>query len=249
MRKRRRQRLLREPFPDAWEAILMRNVRHYRYLPAECRARLRDALRIFAAEKEWVGCGGLEMRDEIRVTIAGAACLLVLGVPGFYFDGVKSILVYPETYAHPQQRQAHGIVEEDVPISGEAWHRGPVVLAWRDVLRGVRNPHDGHNVVLHEFAHQLDGLDGEMGGSPPIADRDLAARWEQVFQGEYEQLVQTVQYGGPTLIDAYGATNRSEFFAVVTECFFELAEPLRDWHPELYDLLKAFYRVDPASWL
>lgn len=248
MKQRRRRRILAEPFPQDWHQYLLRNVPYYRLLPEPDRARLCDALRIFVAEKKWVGCGGLEMSDEVRVTIAGIASLLVLGTSDFYFDVVKSVLVYPETYSHLEQQQPDGVVRQDVPVSGEAWHRGPVVLAWNDVLRDLRHPRNGRNVVLHEFAHQLDGLDGEMGGMPPMPDRQLAERWKDVFGREYAQLVESVRHGVLTLLDPYGATSRAEFFAVATEFFFDLPRPLHREHPELYDLLKAFYGQDPASW-
>lgn len=248
MKQRRRRRLLAQPLPEAWRQYLSRNVPYYRLLSELDRRRLGKALRIVVAEKRWEGCGGLEMSDEIRVTIAGTACLLILGVADFYFDGVQSILVYPDTYSHREQRDPSGVVRQDVPISGEAWHRGPVVLAWGDVLRDLRHPHHGRNVVLHEFAHQLDGLDGEMGGTPPMPDRQLAARWDEVFSREYRQLVEAGRHGIPTLLDPYAATSRAEFFAVSTEFFFNLPGPLRQSHPALYDLLKTFYCQDPASW-
>jgi len=245
---RRRRKLLAQPFPEAWERILTRNVRHYSRLPESARAGLRDAARIFAAEKEWVGCNGLEINDEVRVTIAGSACLLVLGVQEFYFDRVQSILVYPHVYTHPQH-QSGVFVQEDVPVLGEAWYGGPVVLSWREVLRGARNPYDGRNVVLHEFAHQLDALDGAMGGTPPLANAELVRRWEQVVGREFEALVDHVRHGRPTLLDPYGATNLSEFFAVATEAFFERAAEFRREHPELYELLQRFYQQDPATWI
>lgn len=243
----RRRKLLAQPLPGTWEGILAHNVRHDRLLGESDRVRLRQTARVLVAEKKWVGCNGLEISEEICVTIAAGASLLVLGSPGFYFPRVKSILVYPEIYTHPRQ-QLGLLVAEDVPVSGEAWYRGPVILSWRDVLRGARNPYDGHNVTIHEFAHQLDALDGAMDGTLPWTMPGQRERWEEVLQREFDDLRHQVEHGEPTLLDPYGASNRSELFAVASECFFELPLELRSRHGELYELLAAFYHQDPATW-
>lgn len=250
LRNRRRRNLLAQPFPAAWEEILARNVRHDARLPPELRAKLRNLIKVFVAEKEWVGCGGLEMTDEIRVTIAAQACLLLLGVEDFYFDRVRTILVYPSTFVKPPEWQRHGglIEEEEEPTLGEAWHRGPVVLSWKHVRRSGRKKDQGRNVVLHEFAHQLDGLDGEMGGTPPLRGPEEYRRWNEVVTAEFGALAESVRHGEDTWLDPYGATNEAEFFAVVTEHFFEEAAQLRKYYPELYQVLSDFYRLDPAAW-
>jgi MtfA peptidase len=248
-RHRRRRELLAQPFPEAWEQYLTRNVRHDAWLPQELRAKLRGLVKVFVAEKEWVGCGGLEMSDEIRVTIAGQACLLLLGVEEYYFDHVRTILVYPGMFVKPPEWQRHwGLIEEDRPTLGEAWHRGPVVLSWKHVRRGGRGMQGGRNVVLHEFAHQLDGLDGEMGGTPPLRTAEEYRRWNEVVTEEFHRLVERVRRGEENWLDPYGATNEAEFFAVTTEHFFEEAEEMRGYYPELYQVLSDFYRLDPAVW-
>jgi Mlc titration factor MtfA (ptsG expression regulator) len=248
MKNRRRRSLSAQPFPAAWLAYLERNVATYRLLPPDKRQKLQSCIHIFVAEKHWVGCGGLEITDEIKVTIAGQACLMLLGIEGYCFDGVKSILVYPSAYSHPPERQTrHLVVEDGLPIAGESWHRGPVVLSWDAVLREGRDASYPSSLVIHEFAHHLDALDGEMGGTPPIPHRE-ASDWESVMSREYERLVAAVRTGLPSLLDSYGASNRAEFFAVASECFFRRPNEMQQARADLYRLLVSFYQIDPATW-
>jgi hypothetical protein len=240
----RRERIRARPFPEAWLGHLRKNVAHYEYLSAAEQAKLRDDLRVFVAEKNWEGCGGLVMTDEIKVTIAAQACLLVLALEHKYYDRVLSVLVYPHAY-RGGAREEWGTRGEG--RSGEAWYRGPVVLAWDDVDYEGRHPREGHNVVFHEFAHQLDMLDGEINGTPPLSDAAQARRWHDVMTAEYRRLVAASERGRATLLDHYGATDEAEFFAVCTECFFDRPVEMRRQHPQLYDLLREFYRQDPAE--
>jgi Mlc titration factor MtfA (ptsG expression regulator) len=246
LRGRRRRKLLSTPFPAAWLEYLRRNVSHYEFLNEAERARLRDDLRILVAEKRWEGCGGLRMTDEIKVTIAAQAALLVLGIGHNYFERVRSILVYPRGYRAP------GPDGEDVPGEthgrlGEAWYRGPVVLSWADALAGGRNQGGGQNLVFHEFAHQLDMLDGLIDGTPLLETPAEYRRWREVMTAEYERLTREAGEGRRTLLDPYGATNEGEFFAVATECFFEQPVALSRQHPKLYELLRDYYHQDPAA--
>jgi hypothetical protein len=249
-KKSRRRRLLAEAISLEWLGLLKQRVPYYGYLSTEQKTQLCDDLRIFIAEKQWVGCGGQQITDEIRVLIAAQACLLTLNIqPTYHYDRVKSILVYPTAYRHPGKFENHGgIVSEGTVLSGEAWPRSPIVLSWRDVLEGIANPHDGYNVVFHEFAHHLDGLDGDTDGTPPLESRQQYAAWDAVVSTEYNRLVQAVNAGTPSLLREYGATNRAEFFAVATECFFERGQELKQRQPELYDVLRGFYQFDTASW-
>jgi MtfA peptidase len=250
LKNRRRQKLLAEPFPAEWDEYLRRSVPYAAYLAAEQLARLKDNLRIFVAEKEWVGCGGLEVIDEMRVTIAALACLLVLEIyPTYHYDRIKSVLVYPGVFRRPEPRLSRrGEILESPALLGEAWHRSPIVLSWKAVLAGVKDPHDGHNVVFHEFAHHLDGIDGDVDGTPPLESREQYRTWDRVFEQEYHRLVKAARAGEPSLLDCYGAENEAEFFAVATECFFECGRQLKDEHPDLYDILRGFYRQDTAAW-
>ena len=250
LKRRRRRKLLAKPFPEEWYGYLDQNVRQYGCLPAGQQERLRDLLRIFASERTWVGCAGFVITDEVRVTIAAQACLLLLGVEGDWcFDALHSVLVYPDAVALPPKMQTHTvIVDEGLPISGQAWYRGPVILSWYHALTGGRYPHDGHNVVLHEFAHQIDALSGEMGGSPPLPTRIQHERWEEVMAREYARIVNDVRHGRRTVLDEYAAASRAEFFAVATEHFFEQPQRVRKYHPELYEVLQMLYHVNPVEW-
>ena len=198
-------------------------------------------------EKDWEGCGGLEMTDEIRVTIAAQACLLILNIEHEYYRRVTSILVYPAAYKTMPSRGRDGVIREGQANLGEAWLRGPVVLSWDDARRGALDPKDGHNLVFHEFAHKLDMLDGAADGTPPLADQETLRQWFQTMTREFAALRDAAERGRKTVLDTYGATNPAEFFAVATECFFEKARQLRQRHPSVYELLKDYYQQDPAE--
>lgn len=248
LKKRRRRQILAKPFPAQWIGYLERNVPQYRLLSPAEQAKLRDDVQIFIAEKHWEGCGGLTMTDEIRVTIAAQACLLVLAMDGEFYDRVPSILVYPAGYRVPESVQrGTGVIDQaGEGRLGESWYRGPVVLSWADVLAEGRTPGRGHNLVFHEFAHQLDMLDGPADGTPPLPDADHYRRWQSVMTDEFRHLVQQSEHGQATLLDTYGAQNEAEFFAVATECFFDRPEALARRHSRMYDLLRDYYRQDPA---
>ena len=248
LKKRRRRRLLAAPFPAEWLSFLNHNVAVYRLLTEAEQARLRDDLRVFVAEKSWEGCGGLTVTDEIRVTIAAQACLLLLGIEHDYFSRVLTILVYPGAYRSPEgDLGPAGVVHEDTGRLGEAWYRGPVILSWDAVRGGGQDHHDGQNVVLHEFAHQLDFLDGLADGTPPLKSREQYRRWHEVMTAEYERLIKDSAHHKARLLDDYGATNPTEFFAVATECFFEKPVQMKRRHAALYDVLREYYGQDTAA--
>jgi Mlc titration factor MtfA (ptsG expression regulator) len=248
-RRRKRERIRKRPFPPAWLEILERNVPFYRLLTAEEQAELRGDIQVFLEEKRFEGCGGLAITDEIRVTIAAQACILLLHRQTDDYPRMETILVYPHRYlANHKQRLPDGTVLEGIHTRlGESWYRGPVVLAWDDVLRGAADIHDGHNVVFHEFAHQLDSESGANEGAPALPRRSMYIAWARVLGQAYEHLTDDLKHHRRTFIDAYGATNPAEFFAVVTEAFFEQAVQLKRRHPELYEQLATFYQQDPAS--
>jgi Mlc titration factor MtfA (ptsG expression regulator) len=247
---RRRKRLREVPFPPEWRAVVERNVPYYGCLPDAQRRELEGLIQIFVAEKSFEGAGGLTMTDEIRVTIAAQACMLLLGRETDIYPGLQAIIVYPHAYiAHAVRRQNDGTVFEGRQVRlGESWMQGALVLSWDDVVRGAADFHDGHNVVFHEFAHQLDAESGGTEGAPVLANRSMYVAWARVLGAEYESLVESVRRHRPSFLDQYGATNPAEFFAVATEFFFEKSAALRRLHPELYEQLRLFYRQDPAEW-
>lgn len=248
--RRRRRRLLSRPFPAEWETVLGRNFRKWGRLTEEERGLMRRLITIFAAEKSWEGCAGVEMTDEIRVTVSAQACLLLLGQEEDehrFFPRVKSILVYPNAYTVPGGRpRRDGVTHPTPPRLGEAHYRGPVVLSWPHVVAGGRDEADGRNLVMHEFAHKLDMLDDVVDGTPPLAGREQVQEWVKVMSAEFARLKAATRRGVATLLDAYGATNEAEFFAVATEAFFERPVAMRDRHPALYEVLRGYYRQDAA---
>jgi MtfA peptidase len=247
LQKRRRQALLASIFPDAWLGYLAHNVVHYAFLSTQEQAKLRDDLRIFIAEKQWEGCGGLVMTDEIHVTIAALASILTLGFEDEHFDRVHSVLVYPEAYVVPVEHPigSHVTLQMLQDRLGEAHYRGPVILSWNEVLAAAREPGAGNNLVFHEFAHQLDMLDGLVNGTPVLSNDELADRWRRIMDREFE--AHRRHRHRDSLLDPYGATSEAEFFAVATECFFDRPLDLREEHRDLYTLLRDYFNQDPAA--
>jgi Mlc titration factor MtfA (ptsG expression regulator) len=247
-RRRRRAKTRARPFPPAWAEVL-ETLPLYRRLSEADQAELRGHVLVFLDEKRFEGCGGLEVTDTMKVTVAAHACLLLLHRQTDYYPDLTSILIYPHAYeSHQEQVLPSGIVVEGPSVRlGESWTRGEVVLAWDAAEAGFRDVRDGENVILHEFAHQLDQEDGRADGAPPLASRARYAPWARILSREYERLQEAVERGKRTELDAYGATNPAEFFAVVTESFFERPKQLKRKHPQLYEQLRSFYEQDPAS--
>ncbi len=245
-REHRRRELLATPFPSHWRPYLAANVAFYAVLTPPERAKLERDLRLLVAEKHWEGHGGQEITEEIQVTVAAQACLLILNRAEDDFGHVESVLVYPGAYLTPRQIRAGAVVTETAqPTEGTAAQWGAVVLSWADALAGGRRQTDGQNVVFHEFAHQLDMKDGDANGVPYLDTRAQVEEWSRVMSAEYQALTDAVAQGHPTLINAYGATNAAEFFAVATETFFDRPSALSHHHPHLFNVLKDYYRQDP----
>jgi Mlc titration factor MtfA (ptsG expression regulator) len=249
--QRRRRKVRARPFPSAWKSIITRNVPIFGRLPRTDQTELLGCVQIFLAEKHFEGCGGLELTDEIRLTIAAQACLLLLHRETDYYPELTSILVYPSAYiAHEDRYLGDNIWEqgEDGRLGHTGRRMGSLVLAWDEAKRGAADPADGRNLVLHEFAHQLDFEDSQTDGAPALSTRNEYMAWARVMSREFEALRRADEAGTPTLLDTYGATNPAEFFAVATEAFFERPLVLRAKQPEMYAQLAAFYRQDPASY-
>jgi len=247
-KNRRREALRAQPLSVEERAVLDKNIPYLATLSTEDRSELEALVRIFVAEKSFEGCGGLVLTDEIKLTIAAQACLLLLHRKTDIYPNVDAIVVYPSAYRVPtEQHEGAVVLEGDQTRLGESWQRGLVVLAWDHVLSGAAEPRDGQNVVLHEFAHQLDGESGDMNGTPELHARARYTSWAQVLGTEFEALSQRLHAGRSSDIDPYGATNPAEFFAVLTEMFFEKPRALKRRHAELYAELAEFYKQDPAQ--
>lgn len=234
------RRLLSQPLPAERADCLKKHVSAYSKMSASLQRRLEQIVAVMLARCNWEGCEGLVLRDEMRTRIAGHAAVMLLGAKDYYFDSVSVVLVYPGIICRRgEARQG--------PAVGEAWSNGGIVLSWPEVERiGVYE--NEHNVVVHEFAHHLDGRDGEMGGSIPFSSAADQAAWARVSATEYEQLLEDVSRRRATVLDPYGATNEAEFFAVASEAFFEQPHTTRTHHQELFDLMVKFYQIDPRLW-
>ncbi len=248
LRRRRRRRLLARPLPPEDLAALEALPYGARLTDVE-RARWRDLAREIEDRIHWEGRGGIEVTPTMRWTIAGGAARLVIGLPDGAFDRVRTVLLTPRKFQPSEPAVDElGIVHQDARHTGEAWHEGVVVLSWSDVRRALDRPGEGYDVVVHEFAHQLDlGRDGWFDGTPDLGSVDDRVRWHEVMQREFEGLRRAAMAKRRTFLDPYGATDPSEFFACVSEEFFDSPSDLREHHPELYAVLKSFYRQDPAS--
>jgi Mlc titration factor MtfA (ptsG expression regulator) len=249
-RRRRRAAAMAVPLPASAARTIDLNVPAVRSLPPELRARLESLVGAFLAEKEFIGCNGLRVTEEMRATIAAMACLLVLGRSGHY-DQLHSVLVYPAAFwVEDEVEDEAGVVEKRRRVlSGEAWDSSRIILSWEDVLEAARHPGEGYNVALHEFAHYLDA-EGLGLAAPPSSEGRVrsVADWANDLAAEFESLLDAVDRGQYTFLDPYAAEDEAEFFAVATEDFFERPAELLRAHPRLYALLQEFYAVDPAAW-
>ncbi len=246
----RHRRIKKRAFPSEWIVIIERNISLYNRLPQSLRKRLHGHINVLLAEKSFKGCGGLQLTDEIKVTIAAQAALLLLNERGNYFSKLRIILVYPSAFiANKTTPFGELYLEEKQVKAGESWLTGIVVLSWENIRYDLKHWKDGHNLVLHEFAHQLDQEAGSASGVPILEKRSDYVSWGQVFRTEYEKLRHQVERGLETVINEYGATDPAEFFAVATETFFEKPFQMERKHPELYNELKRYYKLDPVEWM
>lgn len=246
----RRRALARQPFPAAWRPVLARHVPQVCRLPADLQLRLKQRMQVFIAEKPFIGCNGLVVTEAMRVVVAAQACLLLLNRPQWHFANLRQVLLYPGAFLVDRVRtEAGGVLRDERQVlAGESWSQGQVILSWDDVRSGAADPGDGRNVVVHEFAHQLDQADGQSNGAPPLPYGMDGRRWARVLQAEFDHLQRQLAAGEPNLLGAYAATNPAEFFAVASEVFFEQGPQLAAERPALYAELSAFYGVEPTSW-
>jgi len=219
-------------------------------MPADLQLQLKQHIQVFISEKNFIGCNGIKITDEIKITIAAQACLLLLNRKTDYYPKLRTILVYPSAFLKEQsQRSANGVqYTRKVALSGESWDFGKIVLSWQDSLHGAELPNDGHNVVIHEFAHQLDQENGKANGAPILSKGQSYQSWSEIFSQQFEALKKQAATGTPSIFDYYGATEPAEFFAVVSEVFFEKSKQFHHQHPALYHQLTEYYKVNPIHW-
>ncbi|AZG37064.1 MAG: M90 family metallopeptidase [Shewanella psychromarinicola] len=247
---RQRNIVTRQPFPTRWRNILKTRFPYFKAMPTDLQLQLKKHIQIFIDEKQFVGCNGFEINDEVKVTIAAQACLLLLNRKTDYYPKLKQILVYPSAFIVEQNRTGLGGVQSTQRnvLLGESWEYGKVVLSWNSTVEGAADPFDGSNVVIHEFAHQLDQEDGSANGAPPLRDITSYRSWSTTLGQEFQQLQYCAQHHIPSLFNYYGATNPAEFFAVISETFFERPVEFYQQHQQLYKELSQFYQLDPINW-
>ena len=247
----RLNRVLARPIDPQWQAILARNVPVYLPMSGELQHQLHKLIQQFLHQKKFVGCAGIEVDDEMRLTIAGQACLLLLNRRTRVYPDLHTILVYPSAFMVPRKQvdEAGVVTEARQDLLGESWGDGRVILAWDHVQRGAHDWTDGQNVVLHEFAHQLDSESGSNNGAPYLGSSSNYRNWSQVLSRDFANLRVDAMYRQHSVMDHYGATSPAEFFAVATETFFEKPWEMAQRHGELFSELFKYYRVDPRAWL
>ncbi|WP_394200602.1 zinc-dependent peptidase [Shewanella waksmanii] len=248
--QRRRQRIANQPFPHPWRKTLQAKVPYYRHLPTDLQLQLKKHIQIFLHEKIFIGCDGIKITDEIRLTVAAQACLLLLNRPTNYYPKLQKILIYPSPFIVNNQTTAPGgvVSEQQRVLAGESWDTGTVILSWQTTQKDTANPCDGSNVVLHEFAHQLDQETGPANGAPQLEKTEDYQQWSLVLAREFERLQNAAHQHEYSLFSYYGATNPAEFFAVITEVFFEQPHALFAQHRHLYQQLSHFFKLDPVNW-
>ena len=247
----RRQRIRRQPFPPAWRDILRRRMPALAQMPADVQLQLKKLAQVLIAEKPFIGCAGLVVTDEMRVLVSVQAALLLLRRGAGYYPQLRQVLIYPGAFVVDRSNAgAAGLVhQERRALAGESWQQGQVLLSWQDVLAGAADPHDGHNVVIHEFAHQLDQESGAANGAPWLREPARRARWAQVLGHEFQALQERLAQEESGLIEPYAATNAAEFFAVVSELFFEKPAELALAHRALFAEFCGYYGVNPMHWI
>ena len=245
-RRRARRQQLDAGFLPQWRVLLGTRLPYWKWLSGEERDRVEYLALDLMVNTRWEAANGFEITDEMRVMIAAQAAILILELPDDSYRLVRTILVHPTTVMlHGERHLGGGIMSrEPTPILGLAEHRGPVLITWDTVRNDARHPGTGHNVVFHEFAHQLDMLDGTVDGTPPLATPEQFDRWVEVCTEVYDRVV--AGEAGASL-SSYAGVNPGEFFAVATEVFFDDPVALRAEHRDLYGVLCDFYRQDPAA--
>ncbi|WP_192021346.1 zinc-dependent peptidase [Shewanella sp. WPAGA9] len=246
----RRAKVTKQAFPKQWRQILKHRFPYFKAMPTDLQLQLKKHIQVFIEEKEFIGCDGFIITDEVRVTIAAQACLLLLNRKTDYYPKLRQILVYPYAFIVEKQGTDFAGVQSNQRnvLLGESWGNGKIILSWKSTIDGAADPTDGQNVVIHEFAHQLDQENGQANGAPPLRDITSYSAWSTILGQEFDTLQRCASQQLPSLFNYYGATNPAEFFAVITETFFEMPHDFYQQHPLLYKELSRFYQLDPIHW-
>jgi MtfA peptidase len=250
LRNRRRKRLLAEPFPPHWDAVLRNNVAHYARLATAEQAKLRDAVRVLIDEKGWEPARGFHVTEEMKLTIAAQAALMLIGMEKHdYFASVPSIVVHPGEFRRPdpEDMTAEDEVTDEI-VDGLASYRGPVVVGWDLVKAEARDPEAGYSVVIHEFAHQLDFQDEYTDGTPPLPTKADEEGWAKVMTAAYDRHRKQLDRGIETFFSEQAGDSETEFFSDTSEAFFCRPHDLIEEEPDVYAILAKFYGVEPKNW-
>ena len=243
----RRRILKNESVPDDLWLSAVARLRFLRGLSPVEISHLRECVTLFLHAKQINGAHGLIVTDEMRITIAAQACILILNLDLDYYDGWVEIIIYPGEFLRDYEYvdEAGVVHHANEPASGESWLGGPVILSWEDTVAAEAGV--GYNVVIHEFAHKLDMLNGDANGFPPLhADMSRQA-WSEAFSKAYEHFCVSIYADEAVIVDPYAAESPAEFFAVMSEAFFETPLPVKQHFPAVYEQLALFYRQDPAQ--
>lgn len=249
-RERRRSALRQQPFPTGWPALLTAQVPLYARLRPALREQLHGHIQVLLNEKDFHGAAGFVVTDAMRLIIAAQAALLLLNRPVEYFPMLRSIVLHPGVFVVNRETwDASGVHHSERQVlSGESWERGQLVLSWDDSLAGGMNSEDGYNVVLHEFAHQLDLESGAVNGMPGLHSAAGRRDWTRTFSAAYADHCARIDAHTDTWLDPYAASSLAEFFAVITEAFYELPQAVQALYPHVFTQLCNYYRVDPRNW-
>ncbi|MGI0482806.1 M90 family metallopeptidase [Geminocystis sp. CENA526] len=250
--KKRRKSLKKASFPLDWHNFLESNIYLYRILPSQLKLDLQEHIKIFLAEKQFIGKNGFTITLDVKLSIASQACILLLGDTHHkrnYFPYLKYIYVYPDIILENKNSPENPVVLLGLSsVGNKSGHDGVIYLSWTEVAKQSQYPSKGENVIIHEFAHQLDQEFGNATGMPRLGNLQESIIWGEIFAQEYYNHCQAVKNKQSTVIDAYGAVNPAEFFAVVTEGFFLKPRLLQVYHPLLYEQLSKYYNVSSIEW-
>ena len=247
-RRSERNRLLNTGLTERDWDIITKQVPLIEKLPIELHKTLQGKINLFLDQVEFHGCDGLEVTDDMELAIAAQACLMIVNNDQWY-ETLQTILIYPGAFKSTHtERDGYITRQVETVRLGESWARGPVILSWAHSAAGAFNDEDGHNVVLHEFAHQLDGLSGSTDGAPVLGSDHPFADWVDTLNASYDRLQERVERGLPTFLDEYGATAPAEYFAVAVEVFFEKPRTMKKHEPAVYEQLSKFFQLDPSAW-